>query len=61
MAEVFKKADFLNGDELFFKKEFAGKTCLFLDTAIGELSENQLNFLKKELSKFSEFFTLQIL
>lgn len=54
LAQVFNKTEFLHGTELFFKKRLGNKTCLFLDTAVGELSNNQLLWLGKELRELQQ-------
>ncbi len=49
MAEVFGLEHLLTDDEIFFAKKIGKATCLFLDTAKGYHSENQLNWLRRQL------------
>ena len=54
LATVFGKTAHLHGTELFFKKRIGLKTCLFLDSSIGEISDNQLLWIGKELRELQE-------
>ena len=49
MAEVFGLEHLLTDDEIFFAKKIGKSTCLFLDTAKGFHSENQLKWLRRQL------------
>ena len=54
LAKAFGKIADLHDTELFFKRRIGNKTCLFLDSSIGELSSNQLLWLGKELRELQE-------
>ncbi len=50
MAAAFGKLEEVQGEELYYFKEWKGVPCLFLDTTTAEMSSQQLNWLKKCLS-----------
>jgi len=54
MASVFGQEDMLIGGTLFYKRIFDGRTFLFLDSAPGIVSEEQLDWLSKELRTHQE-------
>jgi len=54
MASVFGLEDMLIGNALFYKRIFDGQTFLFLDSAPGIVSEEQLDWLSKELRTHQE-------
>jgi 3',5'-cyclic-AMP phosphodiesterase len=54
MASVFGLEDMLIGNTLFYKRIFEGQTFLFLDSAAGVVSEEQLDWLDKELRTHQE-------
>ena len=49
MAKLFKLDHLLSGDEIYFAKKIGKFVCLFLDSGKGFHSENQLNWLKRQL------------
>lgn len=49
MAEVFELTHLVNDDELYFAKKWSKEPCLFLDSAVGKLSKNQLKWLERQL------------
>ena len=50
MAEVFERTHLLNDNkEFYFAKKWGKYPCLFLDTAVGHHSDNQLKWLKRQL------------
>ena len=49
MAEVFKLQHLLTDDEMYFAKKMGKSTCIFLDSARGFHSEDQLKWLKRQL------------
>jgi len=49
MATVFGLEDMIIGDALFYKRFFDGHTFLFLDSGPGIISDEQLDWLSKEL------------
>ena len=49
MAEVFDRNHLLNGKELYYAKKIGKYLCLFLDSAVGSHSKEQLNWLKRQL------------
>jgi len=44
----------LKKDELYFVKKWGDWTCLFLDSAIGTMSDEQYTFIANELTKISD-------
>ncbi|MFN7115270.1 MAG: metallophosphoesterase [Saprospiraceae bacterium] len=50
MAEVFDVQQSLRQGELYFNRECAGRTVLFLDTTVASMSEKQLEWLRRQLS-----------
>jgi len=60
IATVFGKEKYLQEKELYFKKKIGNKTCFFLDSAIGKLSDEQLSWLKNELKALSESIVIFI-
>mgnify|MGYP006268320183 CR=1 FL=1 len=51
MARVFGRAELLRGKELYFQREYEGRTVLFLDTTTYQMSEAQLDWLKEALAQ----------
>jgi len=51
MARVFGREELLHGKELYFQREYEGRTVLFLDTTTYDMSEAQLAWLKEALSQ----------
>ena len=49
MAEVFNRQNQLTGGELFYKKKIDDQVLLYLDTTTGEVSRQQLDWLKERL------------
>ena len=49
MAETFERPHLLTGTEMYFAKKLGKQPCLFLDTAIGRHSDNQIKWLKRQL------------
>ncbi len=50
LAEVFNRTNHLHGDELYYALPLEGRPTLFLDTAKGELSDNQWTWLRQYMS-----------
>ncbi len=50
LAEAFDRTDDLQEGVLFYKKQLEDWTCLFLDTAVRVLSDNQLQWLETQLA-----------
>lgn len=50
MAKVFERGPLLKGQELYFKREYRGRTLLFLDTTTYAVSAPQLEWLSQELA-----------
>jgi 3',5'-cyclic-AMP phosphodiesterase len=49
MANVFDRGHLLNGTEMYFAKKWAKQPCLFLDSAVGKHSDNQIKWLKRQM------------
>jgi len=49
LAEVFDRSGLLQNGELYFLRELAGRTLLFLDTTTGVVSSAQLDWLDRQL------------
>ena len=49
MAEVFDLTHLLNDGELYYAKKWNKQLCLFLDSAVGKHSDNQLKWLHRQL------------
>ncbi len=54
MAHVFEREHLLNDGEFYFAKRLGRTHCLFLDSAKGYHSENQLKWLKRQLKSNTE-------
>ena len=54
MKEVFQLEHLGKDEELFYAKKIGKWTCLFLDTAKGYHSDNQLKWLKRQLHNANE-------
>ncbi len=51
MAEAFGRQALLTGEELFFTKKIGSHYCIFLDSSRGFHSEQQLNWLRRQLKQ----------
>ena len=54
MAEIFGLNHLMNEDELYFAKKIGKSTCIFLDSAKGFHSDQQLKWLKRQLNNANE-------
>ena len=54
MAAAFGRSDLLKNEELYFIKEFNGRPVIFLDTTRGAVSEQQQQWLRRQLQGFNE-------
>ena len=50
LAKAFRIEHLMVGNELFYCRQYGGQTVLFLETAVGEISREQLRWLENELS-----------
>ncbi len=53
MAEVFERTHLLIDSEIYFAKKWGKQPALFLDTAVGHHSDNQLKWLKRQLKNIN--------
>lgn len=53
MANVFDRSAFLVDKELFFAKKIGKQSCVFLDSAVGSHSTEQLKWLERQLRQAS--------
>ncbi|MEO0339638.1 MAG: metallophosphoesterase [Bacteroidota bacterium] len=54
MAQVFKQTDLLKEGELYYKEKWGDWPVLFLDTSTAYLSQPQLKWVEKQLSKLED-------
>jgi Icc protein len=51
LSNAFGLNQYLQGSELYWQEDFGKKTLIFLDTAVGLVSDQQLDWLRLKLSK----------